>query len=196
MSKAGTVALTALSVLYPCLVFVGLVRFGVQPRVLALCMAVIGLLLFLSVTGSRRAGKADRARRFAVSAVVGVLAVAIAVSNSGVLLKLYPVVMTGSFLASFVFTLVRPPSMIERFARLQDKSLAEREDYPFIARYCRTVTVVWCVFFACNIAISLYTAFRASDLAWSVYNGLISYVLIGILFVGEMIVRRFVRGTR
>ncbi|MDR2484775.1 MAG: AMP-binding protein, partial [Treponema sp.] len=112
------------------------------------------------------------------------------ITNVSIVLKLYPALTNGVLLAVFGGTLFFPPSMIYRFAVLQDKSIAGSLAEKQIARYCRKVTVVWCVFFICNGGIALYTVFFVSDAFWSMYNGGISYILIGTLFTGEFIVRK------
>ncbi|MDR2758572.1 MAG: AMP-binding protein [Spirochaetaceae bacterium] len=80
--------------------------------------------------------------------------------------------------------------MIFRFAVLWDKtirgSLAEKR----VEAYCRKVTLVWCLFFIINGGIAAATVFFASDALWSLYNGGISYIFIGILFGGELMVRK------
>jgi hypothetical protein len=98
--------------------------------------------------------------------------------------------MNGAFLAAFGSTLFAPPVMIFRFATLQDKSIKGSLAEKRIAAYCRKVTWVWCGFFVLNGSIAFYTVFFASDALWSIYNGGISYILIGILFAGEFIVRK------
>jgi uncharacterized membrane protein len=193
MGKAGKVALVVLSVLYPCLVFLGLAVFKVQPRLVSLCMVLAVLLNFLSLTGERKASGRLPLGKLALIGVACVLIAVAVVANSGICLKLYPVFVSGTLLATFGATLARPPSMILRFATLQDRRLSEDPGYPGIVRYCRAVTGIWCGFFVFNIGMALYTAFCLSDFAWSLYNGLISYILIGVLFVGEMVVRRIVQ---
>jgi len=44
--------------------------------------------------------------------------------------------------------------------------------------------------FIANGCVALYTALWASPLAWTIYNGFVSYVLIGALLLGEIVVRR------
>jgi uncharacterized membrane protein len=44
-------------------------------------------------------------------------------------------------------------------------------------------------FFGINGAIALATALWASAAFWSLYNGLIAYMLMGLLFAGEYLVR-------
>jgi uncharacterized membrane protein len=104
-------------------------------------------------------------------------------------LKLYPVVVNASLLGVFAYSLIAPPSAVERIARLRDAQL------PAAAiRYTRRVTQVWCVFFGFNGAIALYTAVYMSSAHWSFYNGFLAYVLIGLLFAGEYCVRQRVMG--
>ena len=76
--------------------------------------------------------------------------------------------------------------MIEQFARLDfgDELPAE------IAAYCRKLTILWTVFFAANIAGCTWLAILGDDATWVLYNGLIVYLLIGALLLGEYLWRR------
>jgi acyl-CoA synthetase (AMP-forming)/AMP-acid ligase II/3-hydroxymyristoyl/3-hydroxydecanoyl-(acyl carrier protein) dehydratase len=107
-------------------------------------------------------------------------------------LKLYPVLISLVLLCAFGATFFYPPVMAFRLALLQNKSirgfLAEKR----IEEYCRKVTLVWCAFFILNGGIALETVFFASDKVWSVYNGGISYILMGLLFAGEFAVRKMI----
>ena len=94
------------------------------------------------------------------------------------------------FLGAFSFTLFHPPSMIFRFAVMQDKSIPNSPGEKKIAGYCRKVTIVWIVFFIFNGTMAGLTIFSGSDFLWSFYNGGISYILIGLLFAGEFMVRK------
>jgi uncharacterized membrane protein len=84
-------------------------------------------------------------------------------------------------LVAFGSTLVRGPTMIEKFARMGNPELGEHA-----VRYTRRVTQVWCVFFALNGAFSAYTALFWTPAAWSLYNGAIAYGLVGVLLAGEI----------
>ena len=97
------------------------------------------------------------------------------------------------FFAAFGSTLISPPSMIYRFAVIQDKSIPGSLGEGRIAAYCRKVTIVWVLFFVLNGSIAAWTIFFGSDAIWSIYNGGISYILIGTLFAGEFIVRKKVQ---
>ena len=60
-------------------------------------------------------------------------------------------------------------------------------------RYTRNVTVAWVVFFLLNAAISLWTALYGDLATWTLYNGFISYILIGLMFGGEFLLRQYVK---
>lgn len=79
--------------------------------------------------------------------------------------------------------------MVERLARLREP------DLPLVAvAYTRRVTQVWCVFFIINGALAFATAVWASDAVWSLYTGVIAYILMGLLFGAEFLFRlRFKR---
>jgi uncharacterized membrane protein len=103
-------------------------------------------------------------------------------------LKLYPVGISGLMLLIFGVSLVHGPTAIERIARLTEPDLP-----PQAVAYTRRVTQVWCVFFVFNGAMALGTALWASDAVWTLYNGCVAYVLMGLLMGGEWLVRRRVR---
>ena len=97
------------------------------------------------------------------------------------------------FFGAFGITLFQPPSMIYRFALIQDKSIPHSPGRNKIAAYCRKVTLVWMVFFVSNGTVAAWSIFSGSDAFWAVYNGGISYILMGVLFAGEFIIRKKVQ---
>ena len=175
--------------LYPVLIFTGLHYF--EPRYVAMLLAALLLLRVRSGAGLLLAGLATTSR--VVLALLVALIVAAAFTNQALLLKLYPAALSAGMLALFGLSLLSPPSMIERFARLQEPDLPADG-----VRYTRIVTQVWCGFFIFNGLISACTALWASQAIWALYNGLVSYLFMGLLFGGEWLVRRRVmaRATR
>jgi uncharacterized membrane protein len=122
--------------------------------------------------------------------VIGLLSMGsatIVITASELLLRLYPSLVNLGLLIAFGATLVRGPSMIEKFARLGTPELS-----PGAVRHTRRVTQVWCAFFVLNGAFSAYTALYWSRANWSLYNGAIAYGLIGVLLVAELIWRYLV----
>lgn len=105
-------------------------------------------------------------------------------SNELLTLRFYPAVANATMLLVFSWSLRSPTSLIERLARVQHPDLP-----PEGIIYTRRVTQIWCVFFIVNGSIGLVTALWSSFEIWSLYNGFIAYILMGILLVGEYIVR-------
>lgn len=163
------------SALYPFVVFWGLQHWDARFLVLLLCVPLVLRLVF------RRAG--DGA--LPLAATMTALAAVVWLTGRGDAVLYQPVAINLVLLTTFAATLKRPPSMIERFARLQEPDLP-----PEGVVYCRKVTVVWCAFFALNGALALFTAVYGNLELWTLYNGLISYGLIGLLFGLEWLVRR------
>jgi len=53
----------------------------------------------------------------------------------------------------------------------------------------------WSVFFLSNAAVSLFTVWYGDRWLWSLYNGCVFYVLMGLLMAAEMAVRRKVKAS-
>lgn len=179
-----------LSALYPVLVFTCLVVLKVPARAFSLFVIGIAGVYFLTATGGKDKKKA--ARLLASSALLLTAGVVCLITGSALFLKLYPVLVSGVFLCVFGYTLLSPPAMIFRFATMMDKSIRGSLAEKRVEAYCRRVTVIWCAFFVLNGSVACITVFSKNDIVWSVYNGGISYLLMGMLFAGEFIVRRFV----
>ena len=147
------------------------------PKTLLLGLALLRLLV-------------TRQRFWLVAAAGAVCLAGVSIWGNALLpLKLYPVLVNAALLAAFAWSLASPPSMVERMARLTEPDLP-----PEAIAYTRTVTQVWCGFFVVNGSIALGTALWATQAVWSLYNGVIAYVLMGLLFAGEYLVRiRFKR---
>lgn len=171
--------LAVLTLAYPCLVYLGIGRF--EPRWLALLLLALALL---------RALASREPVWLAAAAGATVLAAASMLGNALLPLKLYPVLVNATLLAVFAASLRFPPSAIERLARLREPALP-----PHAVRYTRQVTQAWCLFFIGNGALAWITAWYASDALWALYNGLLSYLLIGLMFAIEWLVRRRVRAA-
>ena len=121
-----------------------------------------------------------------VAAAAGALALVVAtfLLNDGLPLKLYPALVNAVMLVVFAASLWKPPTVIERLARLRHPDLP-----PEGVRWVTNVTKAWCLFFVLNGGIALWTALAASDATWALYNGAIAYVLIGAMLGGEWLLR-------
>jgi uncharacterized membrane protein len=169
----------ALTLVYPLALWFG--QDKVEPRILAL------LLLLVALTRLQLLRSNWAWRWWAVGTLV-LLTLAVW-ANAVLPLKLYPVIVNGALLGVFAYTLMEPPSMVERLARMREPDLSISAIW-----YTRRVTQVWCLFFLFNGSMALITALWASSAVWTIYNGLIAYLLMGLLFAVEYCVRgRFKR---
>ncbi len=166
---------------YPLAIFFGLQV--LEPRYVALLLAGALVLRRRKDAGRFLAGLS--CVNLAVLAALLGLAALTAVTNSETLLRLYPAAMSLGMLLLFGLSLRFPPSMIERFARLHEPDLPSAG-----VLYTRRVTQVWCIFFVANGSFAAWTALYASRDTWALYNGLIAYLLMGVLFAGEWLLRR------
>ncbi len=170
---------TALIVIYPFLIYFGLSRY--EPRILGLLLAVIALLRWRR---GRNILYGLGWEGFLSLIVPFALAIVTAVKNDEITLKLYPVAVNIALLIMFGVTLFKKQTMVERIARIHDSK------FPIEGvKYTRRVTEIWCVFFAINGLASLCTAFLASREVWTIYNGLIAYIIMGIIFGVEWLYR-------
>jgi uncharacterized membrane protein len=159
---------------YPVIVYCGFQYF--EPRILAIAMVILFLLRLVFF---------DQFKNKILGLAVCIYFAVVIWSNQLVSLRFYPVVMSFGFLSIFTLSLFFPPPIIEKIARISQPNLP-----PEAIVYTRKVNIVWCVFFALNGIIALLTAVWASLEIWTLYNGFISYLLMGILFSGEYLIRQ------
>ncbi len=107
-------------------------------------------------------------------------------------LRLYPVAIDAAFFLVFFISLFTRRSLVERIARASSSD----EFGPEAVRYTYRVTWAWSAVLLANTLIALYTALYSSLTTWTLYNGLLAYLLIGTTFVVEYMVRRRVRRVR
>lgn len=176
---AWNVLTAALTLVYPLAIWLGHGR--IEPRWLA------GLLL-LTLATRLPSLKISAGARWTAAAGLALAGLAVA-ANAVLPLKLYPVLVNAALLAAFGASLVSGMPMVERLARLREPDLPAQA-----VAYTRRVTQAWCVFFVVNGAIALGTALFAPEAIWSLYTGVVSYVLMGLMFGGEYLLRmRFKR---
>ena len=175
MSRVLTILAVVITLVYPLAVWLGEGR--VEPRLL-------GGLLLLAVLTRLPTLTVSYAARWWLGGTM-LLLILVIWANVSLPLKLYPVVVNMALLAIFAHSLIVPPTVVERLARLREP------DLPAQARaYTRRVTQVWCGFFMVNGVIALFTALYASSALWWFYNGFLAYLFIGLLFAGEYFVRQ------
>ncbi|MBP2197259.1 hypothetical protein [Pantoea cypripedii] len=156
-----------------------------QWRLLLLLLA----LLFALRVWSLRHSHGAMARIGLLMALVGsVLCLASLMLRGQHLLLWYPVVVNALMLLLFASSLWRGMPLVERIARLREPQLPARA-----VRYTRRVTQVWCGFFVFNGGVALMTCLLADLRLWTLWNGCISYLLMGALMGSEWLLRQRMR---
>jgi len=167
-------------VAYPVAVWCGLKTWGMS--ILAPMLGIVFILRLLTLRGKLKQltffGKAI--------AIVGIILVAISVLlRETSMLLYYPVAVNVLLFILFFSSLRAQQSLVERLARLSEPDLSAAG-----VVYTRRVTQVWCGFFLVNGSFALYTCLKGDVALWALYNGGISYLLIGLLMGMEWIVRK------
>lgn len=163
---------------YPFVVFFGLRFASARPLALALLI----LLGFRLLRSRNQVGNASLWPLLLASIplLLG------AVLDSHQFLLWQPVVINYGLASVFGSSLLgKTMPIVEKLARLRDPCLP-----PMAIRYCRKVTSVWTAFFLVNGSIALYTVLFCDFAGWTLYNGFIAYMLIGILAGTEYLIRR------
>ncbi|QSA98864.1 hypothetical protein [Methylococcus sp. EFPC2] len=141
------------------------------------------LLLFACLTLGRALRAGAPARRWIHGGSAILLALG-AVYSEAFTARLIPALVYASLAWLFGHTLAHPPSLIERLVRLQFP-----EFQPGIADYLYRLTQIWTAFFAASAAVCVLLAAYADERLWTLYTGVIVYLLMGGLALGEMIYR-------
>ncbi|WP_410012868.1 hypothetical protein [Sodalis sp. C49] len=167
-------------ILYPFAVWYGSAH-G-RPGLTALALAAVFLLRLLVLRGLLPA--LDWLAK--ALALFGILLCAASwLLRSHHLLLWYPVMMNLLMLLLFGASLLSRASVVERLARLRRPRLPPRA-----IAYTRRVTQAWCLFFMINGGVALFTCLYGNMSLWALYNGVISYLLMGLLMGTEWIIRK------
>ena len=106
-------------------------------------------------------------------------------SNELIFLKLYPCLMNIGLGTLFLSSLQKKP-LAQMIVERRGCKIDERGK-----KYAKHVTIAWTIFLYINAVVSFGTVFL-SDKLWAIYNGLISYCLIGTMLGIEYLTRRIV----
>ncbi|WP_323846040.1 hypothetical protein [Microbulbifer magnicolonia] len=181
MTRLAQLTLAIVVALYPFAVY-----FGMQYLSLgALLLLLLGIAALRLLLG----GGNDKVGAKLVALALLSVAVFSWLRGSAEGLLWYPVLCNAILLAVFAYSLRQPQTVIERLARLREPDLP-----PEGVAYTRRVTQVWCGFFVANGAIAAATVFAGDMQLWTLYNGLVSYGLMGLLLGGEWLLRRRLQG--
>lgn len=166
----------------------GLIWLGLRHNGLHVLLPLLAVVLLLRLGQTRRLAGPLRGVTQVVAAVGMTLCVASYLLKTHQLLLFYPVVINAVMLAVFGSSLWSAMSIIERLARVREPELNAAG-----IRYTRRVTQIWCAFFIINGSIALMTALHGDMALWTLWNGMISYLLMGTLMAAEWLARQRVK---
>lgn len=188
-ARLSTGVVVILLVLYPALAYLGL-RYLHPGWLAGLLILVCAVRLVAARIGGVPAVTASQLLLVCGGGIV--LALVSVLQDKPDAMLYYPALVNGALLCVFGYSLIRPPTVVERIATLQDGPLP-----PEGVVYTRRVTIAWVLFFIVNGSLALYTALRTPLETWALYNGIVAYVLIGAMFGGELLIRgRFMKRSR
>ncbi|CAN5208913.1 hypothetical protein BH11MYX1_BH11MYX1_53540 [soil metagenome] len=147
-------------------------------------LTLIGWVIVRTIPILLAAAPQHRATALRLPLIALVFAVLGWALDNGVWLMILPSATQATFGLAFLRSLETTP-MIETFARMVKPELAPSE-----CAHCRQWTRVWGIYLLVLAAIGLALAEWASLKTWTAYVGIASYVLVGLLFAVEYIVRK------
>lgn len=104
--------------------------------------------------------------------------------NSVSMLLYYPALVNFSLFVTFANSLRHEESLLLRIVRARGATISE-----YTPGYLYKLTAVWAGFFVVNGLVSIWSS-TLSMAAWTLYNGMLSYCIVGVLIGGELLFRR------
>ena len=170
------VTFIVLLALYPFIIYFGLRT--LPPSFFGLLLAVLLLLRFGIIMPE------ERSTILPVGIILLGYAIASALIGSIQMLLYYPVLVNAIMLALFAGSLRTKEALLLRIVRARGVKISV-----YGPTYLTRLTAVWAGFFVINGMIALWTT-TASMEVWTIYNGMISYLLVATLMLCEWLFRR------
>jgi uncharacterized membrane protein len=171
------IAALIFALVYPLGVYFGLTRFGTRTA----AWMLLGIAVAHTVIRSRERRKFAWPSALTVPFCLG----ALWLDDRRYVLAM-PVFINAALFTTFFGSLFSERPLVERFARMRVQDLSPAE-----LTYCRSVTKIWSAFFVINGATAAVLALRSELTLWTLYTGLISYILIGLLGATEYTIRKY-----
>ena len=171
-------AIVIATFVYPFIVFTSIEKIGpASLSIILLCLLVARVVI---------RGKFNEPEQYLQLALVGSLCLIAAWQQSEFLLRFYPVAMNLVFSAFFFLSLRKEITLIEKFSQYFVKN-----PEPHQRKYMRGLTKAWGLLLLLNACLAAYTACCSSLEVWTLYNGVISYILFGLFSLAELVNRHF-----
>lgn len=172
--------LVTVVITYPVFVFLALVVFRLPISIVSLGMMVIALA-YLGFAGG------DGKKNW-TSIILAVMALAVLVTKSELVLKFYPVFMTLVFLIMFGVPLLKGKPIITRFAMMMDPAIATHPARGMLERCCKGLNIAWCIHILTSMLINTAICFGSTLEVWTIYNTAVSYAVTGVLVAAQFLV--------
>ncbi len=121
--------------------------------------------------------------KFAIPIFIMLLVILIFHYTNWIVAKYYPVIVNFVLFCIFFGSTFSEETVIQKMAKLMEPNIK-----PKALEYTRRLTYIWSIFMLANFFISLATVFM-SEKVWAIYNGFLSYMLVGGFFIIEYMVR-------
>lgn len=121
--------------------------------------------------------------KFAIPIFIMLLVILIFHYTNWIVAKYYPVIVNFVLFCIFFGSTFSEETVIQKMAKLMEPNIK-----PKALEYTRRLTYIWSIFMLANFFISLTTVFM-SEKVWVIYNGFLSYMLVGVFFIIEYMVR-------
>jgi uncharacterized membrane protein len=167
-----------LGITYPFLVYFGIQRFN------ASTFAII-ILIALAVRGYSTMAMLNVWQAASLIVLV-TYSLVTAILNSQLMLLFYPVVASISIACVFFVSLKDKQPLLEKIAERMGEVINKHAQH-----YLYWLTFIWGILLVINGVIAAYTTFYLTLKQWALYNGFISYILLGSFFMIELIFRHF-----
>jgi uncharacterized membrane protein len=155
-----------------------------QQRVGVAAITLIGWVIVRTIPVLLSAKREQRAAALQLPAIALGFAFLGWVSNNGTWLLVLPSATQATFGLTFLRSLAGTP-LIEHFARMVKPELSVAEQ-----AHCRRWTRIWGIYLLALAATGLALARWASLAVWTGYVGVVSYLMVGVLFAVEYLVRK------
>lgn len=181
-SNIFRVIFVCLIAIYPFIIY-----FGIQVLPTGFFGLVLAILLLMRFGFIR---PEERATALPIGGLLLAYALTAALTGSKQLLLYYPVVVNAVLLILFAGSLRTDEPLLLRIVRARGIKISA-----YGPRYLARLTALWAVFFVINGLIAAWTT-TASLQVWTLYNGLLSYLIVAVLILGELIFRRHYKRRR
>ncbi|MCH9698660.1 MAG: hypothetical protein K0U68_11200 [Gammaproteobacteria bacterium] len=146
--------------------------------------AVIPFVVSMFVV-SRALKLEDKFRRYGLIGIASLLCIG-ALFFSRIASQMFPVMIYLVLIWYFGRTLIHPPSLIERFVKLQFSDIP-----PEVLEYCRRLTMVWTLLFVGIVLVSMMLIMMDNSWYFTLLHGVLVWVLMACLAVSEHLYRLY-----